>query len=149
WEKPVPLAREVCGPPFPADVLPSWQCDWVGATAEATQTPPDLAGMLALALTGTGLAGRFTVTVRDGWVEPLNLFVVVALPPGERKSVVFGKALAPVQQAERDDIARKSAAIAAAASKKRMLEARLKSAEAKAAKEVNATKRLLLEEEAV
>src|SRR5262249_23151884 len=47
WEKPVPLAREVCGPTFPTDILPPWSREWVEATAEATQTPPDLAGMLA------------------------------------------------------------------------------------------------------
>jgi uncharacterized membrane protein len=149
WENPVPLAREASGPAFPTDVLPSWLRGWTEATAEATQTPADLAGMLALALAGAALAGRFTVTVRDGWLEPLNLFVVVVLPPGERKSVVFGKALAPVQQAERDEIDRKTAAFAAAASKKRVLEARLKSAEAKAAREEDPAGRADLEQQAV
>lgn len=149
WEKPVPLARELSGPPFPTDILPPWSREWAEATAQATQTPPDLSGMLVLALNGAALAGRFSVVVRDGWTEPLNLFVVVVLPPGERKSVVFGKALAPVQQAEREAVASKAAAIAAAASKRRVLEARLKAVESKAAKAAKMNDRLNLEREAV
>src|SRR5262245_35955209 len=82
WEEPLPLGGPCAVPPFPIHLLPAWVRDWVSATAEATQTPPDLAAMLALGIAGAGLAKKFRVLVRDGWSEPLNLFTVPALNPG-------------------------------------------------------------------
>lgn len=135
WEPPVPLGscdRDV--PPFPLDVLPLVLADWVAAEGEATQTPPDLAAMLALAVAGAGLARKFRVRVRDGWGEPTNIFAVCALLPGERKSAVFGDALAPVKEHEHEELERVRPIIAQAESEHRVLEARLKAAESIAAK---------------
>ena len=39
--------------------------------------------------------------VRPGWREPLNLFTVVAMPPGSRKSAVFAAMTGPLLDAER------------------------------------------------
>src|SRR5262245_39109492 len=89
WEPPLPFTAADEGPPFPSESLPGWLAEWVEAEAEATQTPPDLGANLALATAGAALAKKFRVVVRPGWAEPTNLFVVVALPPGERKSQVF------------------------------------------------------------
>src|SRR6266568_7621332 len=102
WEgEPVPLSARRLLPPFPIDALPGWVADMVAAVAEATQTPPDLAGCLALACLATAAGGRVVVEVRPGWREPVNLFTVVALPPGSRKSAVFAAMTAPLLAAER------------------------------------------------
>jgi hypothetical protein len=108
--------------------------EWVEAVAEATQTPADLAAMLALAVTAAAIAGKFRALVRDGWTEPANLFTVVALPPGDRKSAVFAEAIRPVQRFEAEELERMRPVIAEAASEHRMLEGKLKHAEAKVAK---------------
>jgi hypothetical protein len=134
WEQPLPLRSDYAVPPFPVETLPPWLAEWVAATAEATQTPADLAAMLALAISGAAVAKKFRVLVRDGWSEPLNLFAVVALLPGERKSAVFADASAPVLAYEREEQIRMAVEIAEAASEHRMMEARLKAAETKAAK---------------
>ena len=102
WEgEPVPLSARRLLPPFPVDALPGWVADMVAAVAEATQTPPDLAGCLALACLATAAGGRVVVEVRPGWREPTNLFTVVALPPGARKSTVFTTMTAPLLAAQR------------------------------------------------
>src|SRR5262249_33253823 len=134
WPDPIPLDSAPAVPAFPADVLPPWLSDWGFCQAEATQTPPELAAMLGLAVAGAGLAGKVVVRVRQGWVEPVNLFVVVALPPGERKSAVFREALAPVVDREASEQARMAPVIAAAQSERRQMEARLKAVEGKLAK---------------
>ncbi len=134
WEEPIPLAGEYAVPAFPVNLLPYRLASWVQAEAGATQTPPDLAGCLVLAIVGAALAGKFRVIVRDGWSEPLNLFTVVSLPPGDRKSAVFADALAPVQRAEAEDRERMEPIIAELASAHRVLENRLKATEIKAAK---------------
>jgi hypothetical protein len=90
--------------------------------------------MLGLSICGAGVAGKLRVKVRDGWCEPLNLFAVVALPPGERKSAVFAEALAPVQDHEADERERMAPAIAEALSVLRQMEARRKQLEGKIAK---------------
>jgi hypothetical protein len=134
WPEPILPGKAPDLPAFPLDCLPAWLGGWAAAEAEATQTPPDLPALLGLAVCAAPLAKKFRVRVRDGWGEPTNLFVVVALPPGERKSAVFAEAIAPVQQYERELRERMAPEIAEAASEHRMLEARLKAKEGEAAK---------------
>jgi hypothetical protein len=102
WDsEPLPLSAARLRPPFPADALPGWVRDMVAGVAEFTQTPPDLAGCLALACLATAAGGRAVVEVRHLWREPMNLFTVVALPPGSRKSAVFNALTEPLLSAER------------------------------------------------
>jgi hypothetical protein len=68
----------------------------VEAEAHATQTPVDLAAMLSLSALATSCARYITVLAREGWTEPTNIFVCVALPPGSRKSAVFRDVMAPI-----------------------------------------------------
>ncbi len=102
WDgDPTPLAARRLLPPFPVDVFPGWLSDQVLAVSEFTQTPHDLAGSVALACLSTAAGGRAIVEVRPGWREPVNLYTVVALPPGSRKSAVFATMSAPLLAAER------------------------------------------------
>jgi hypothetical protein len=101
WEAdPTPLTPRRLVPPFPVDALPPWVADMVLAVAEFTQTPLDLPGCLALAALSTAAGGRAEVEVRPGWREPCNLYTVVAMPPGSRKSAVFAAMTAPLLEAE-------------------------------------------------
>jgi replicative DNA helicase len=102
WDgPPTPLSARRLLPPFPLDVFPTWAQDMASAVTTFLQTPPDLAGCLVLAALSTAAGGRAVVEVRPGWREPVNLFVVVALPPGERKSPAFKALTAPLLAAER------------------------------------------------
>ena len=74
--------------------------DWVEAESHATQTPADLAALLALAVCSATIARRVVVEPRPGWREPVNLFVAVLLEPGNRKSAVFTDATRPLRELE-------------------------------------------------
>ncbi|MEU4229133.1 YfjI family protein [Nonomuraea sp. NPDC026600] len=100
WEAPAPLGQRGELPSFPVHVLPAWVADHISAVAEETQTPLDLAGCVALAALSTAAGGRAVVNVRGSWVEPVNLFVLVAMPPGSRKSAVFRAMTTPLLHAE-------------------------------------------------
>jgi hypothetical protein len=101
WDSdPTPLTPRRLVPPFPVDALPSWVADMVLAVSEFTQTPLDLPGCLALAALSTAAGGRAEVEIRPGWREPCNLYTVVAMPPGSRKSAVFAAMTAPLLEAE-------------------------------------------------
>jgi replicative DNA helicase len=90
WDgEPVPLKTDRLLRPFPVDVFPGWLADQVNAVAEATQTPADLAGSVALSCLSTAAGGKALVQVDRSWLESVNLYTVIALPPGSRKSPVF------------------------------------------------------------
>jgi hypothetical protein len=101
WEPPIPLGAVGTLPALPVDVLPGWLGDHVAAVATATQTPPDLAGMLALAVLATVAAGAVEVQPRPGWREPLCLFMAVGMEAGARKSGVFTAMTRPLADFER------------------------------------------------
>jgi replicative DNA helicase len=101
WALPVPFGATGGTPAFPVEVLPGWLGDYVAAVATATQTPPDLAGMLALAVLATVAAGAVEVQARSGWREPLCLFVAIGMDAGARKSSVFTALTRPVAEFER------------------------------------------------
>ena len=87
-------------PDFPTQALPDVLREWVEAESHATQTPADLAGLLALAVCSVGIARRVVVKPRPDWREPVNLFVAVLLEPGNRKSAVFADAMKPLRELE-------------------------------------------------
>lgn len=121
-------------PEFPTAVLPSVLRSWVEAESEATQTPADLAGLLALAVCGAAIAKRVHVRARESWpYEPVNIFTAILLPPGNRKSAVFSDATKPLREFESDLIEAARPRVAHAQSEQRQAEARLKKLEKQAA----------------
>src|ERR1700753_1479237 len=70
------------------------------ARAVVSQTPAGLAGCLALAVLAVAAEGRIWVDA-GAWTEPTCLYVVVVLPPGNRKSEVFRAMTAPLRAVER------------------------------------------------
>jgi replicative DNA helicase len=100
WTPPIPFGVAGKVPTFPVEILPSWLGEYVAAVATATQTPPDLAGMLALGVLATVAAGAVEVEPRPGWREPLCLFVAIGMDAGARKSSVFTAMTRPVADFE-------------------------------------------------
>jgi hypothetical protein len=136
WEPPIPLDAQSL-PEFPLDAFPPWLREWVISESVATQTPNDLAGMLAISVLSTACAGKLRVRVRPGFEQGLNTFVVVVLPVANRKSAVFRDATLPLMEFERSECKRRRDEISQTASRRRILEARLQSAEREAARVVD------------
>jgi replicative DNA helicase len=134
WAPPIPFGRTGELPPFPVEVLPSWLGEYAAAVATATQTPPDLAGMLALAVLASVAAGAVEVEPRPGWREPLCLFVAVGMDAGTRKSSVFTALTQPVAEFERQQAAAALPAITETATLRRIADKAAAAAEAAASK---------------
>jgi replicative DNA helicase len=134
WAPPIPLGATGAVPAFPVDALPGWLGEYVAAVATATQTPPDLAGMLALAVLATMAAGAVEVQPRPGWREPLCLFVAVGMDAGTRKSSVFTALSQPVAAFERDQAAAALPAITETITLRRIADQAAAHAEATAGK---------------
>lgn len=100
WDAPVPLTPVRVRPPFPVETLPTWLRAMVDEVTEALQVPTDLPATLALACLAVAAGGRVDVAPVPGWVEPTNLYTVVALVPGSRKSPAFSAMTRPLYAAE-------------------------------------------------
>ena len=133
WDDPMPLFGPA-PPSFPTDALPPVYRDFVRAEAVATQTPPDLAGSLAIATVSAAGAGVIEVQPRPGWREPVNTYHAVAMPPAARKSAVFADMTAPVYAFERALIDEYGPVVAQARARRKVLEKRLAGAQDKASK---------------
>jgi hypothetical protein len=99
WPEPIPvMGKHTTAPLFPLHALPAWLRRWVEAEAEATQTPVDLAAMVAFGVIALCVSfRRLRIHIYDTWHEWLNIFVCIIMFTGERKSVVFGDGAAPVE----------------------------------------------------
>jgi replicative DNA helicase len=134
WAPPVSFGPAGDLPQFPVNALPSWLGEYVTAVATATQTPPDLPGMLALAVLATVAAGAVEVQPRPGWQEPLCLFVAIGMDAGARKSSVFTALTRPVAEFERQQAAAALPAITETVTLRRIADQAAAHAEAAASK---------------
>ena len=134
WAPPIPFGVTGDLPAFPVEVLPGWLAEYVTAVATATQTPPDLAGMLALAVLATVAAGAVEVEPRPGWREPLCLFLAVGMDAGARKSAVFTALTSLVAEFEREQAAAALPGITETAVLRRIADQAAATAEAAAGK---------------
>lgn len=137
WETPVPLDAGA-GPRFPVEALPSVLADYVEAVAAFAEVPTDLPAVLPLAVFSAAVARKVSLEVRGDYREPLNVFGLVALPSGERKSSVVAETTAPLVAFERELLDRMGPEIAEAQSRRRVLEKELTAAEGHAARATGA-----------
>ena len=133
WEPPLPFV-EAAGPPFPTGSLPEPVSYFVTAQSIALQVPEDLVGCLVLGAGAAAAAGRCVVRINTEWAEPLNIFIVVDLPSGERKSPAFRVVMAPLEERERELARAAESDIATAEAKTGIMEKRLQDVKARAAK---------------
>ena len=136
WPDLEPLESPL--PEFPTDSLPEPLGQWVREESHATQTPPDLAGWLSLAVCSAAISKRVEVQARPGWVEPVNLFVAILQEPGTRKSAVFSAAVKPLKDIEAERIEAALPEMAIQQSNRRQKEGLLKKLEKQAANDEHA-----------
>lgn len=121
-------------PEFPVNCLPGVVRDFVGQLSESTQTPPEMAGILSLAVLSTAFQGRYKVQLGPDWQEPLCLYVAAVAPPGERKSRVFSELFRPIYSYEMWRREQQAPDIAMAKAQRTLLEKQLQAAQSLAAK---------------
>ena len=132
WSPAIPL-RQRATPDLPIDAFPPDWAEFIVALAAHTQTPPDLAACISLAVVATACARRVEVEVRPCWREPINLYVAVVLPPANLKSPVFAECAAPLFEHERNEAERLSLEIKKSAAYRMVAEKTLDKAQKLAA----------------
>lgn len=97
-----PLETKAVLPDFPMWALPRKARAYAEAAAESASVPIDMMACLILVCAASGIQRKVTVKVFPDWEVPTNLYVVIALPPGERKSSAVNLAAWPYKGLERD-----------------------------------------------
>lgn len=97
----IPLATPRDLPPFPVQALPWEVAAFVAQLTDEMECPADLPACLALGALGTVSMKRYEVCPRGNWSEPLNLYLAIALEPGESKSPVFKRVFAPLYKLQK------------------------------------------------
>lgn len=102
WSEPVSFDRFSLLPPFPVDALPPSIREEVLNVSELIQTPVDLPAVAALGILSTCVHDKYFVLGKEGWIEQLNLYVLIVLPPSERKSAVIKVMTQPITAFEEE-----------------------------------------------
>lgn len=99
WEEPI-LFTEYATPDIPASLLPGIYGAFAAALSIATETPEAMSVFTVLGAISAALAKRYAVSPNQGWVDPLNIYTLVALPPANNKSLVLNRCTAPLREWE-------------------------------------------------
>ena len=147
WPELVPLDSPNL-PNLDLKHLPSWAGEFAKSTSIDTETPNELAAAMVLVASATAIARRAEVMVKTGYKEPCNLWLVAALPPGNRKSAVQMSCTFPLLSWERHQAELLEPEIMRLSSELKTQEARIKSLRNKAASHKDAVKGKELAEQA-
>jgi hypothetical protein len=102
WPELIPFSRHPCEP-ISRSCLPGWLGDMAAAVAENTETPLELAGLLSLSIGSSCFAGKIRIQTEPGYLEPLNLYVCVAMESGNRKTGTLTPLLKPLVDWESEE----------------------------------------------
>ena len=124
WPEIIPLESHVTDR-IPSTFLPGWLGEMAMAVSESTETPFDMAALLALVVASSCVSGKADVSPEPGYVEPLNLYVCAAMESGNRKTAVFNRLISPLSEWERLETDRVTPVRTGALSQFRTIEARI------------------------
>jgi replicative DNA helicase len=108
WPDPQPVGHDQVrtaqqySPPFPVQYLPGPLRVFVTEVSAAMQTPTALTALTALAAVAVLTGPRARIRRGPDFAEDLNLFTLVALPPGSLKSPTFRAIKRPMKAIEAD-----------------------------------------------
>jgi hypothetical protein len=126
WDSPTPLPGRT--DPIPTDTLGAVLQPLVESIGDCLQVPTDLPINLALPLITAAAKGGWRAEVEPGWIEPVCIATLSALPSGERKSPVLRLLDSALRSYERDAQIRDKPTIAQLVAKKKLAEGRVEKA---------------------
>ena len=95
WDDPV-FFDDFMLEDIPDDVLPSPFREFASALSERLETPQSATILCILSVLATALQNKFVVQIENDYAEPLNLYMMVAMPPANRKSAILKSCIKPI-----------------------------------------------------
>ena len=123
-----PISLEIQPPlKLPKEIFTGWFGDMVASVSNATETPIELPALLGLSVVASVCQRKFVVELEQNYQEPLNIWTVVALEPGNRKTAVLQAMSKPLMEWEREAIEQVSAEITKKEAERKNQEAQINS----------------------
>lgn len=133
WKQPLPLkAGEV--PTWPTGIFLDPFEKFVNELARSTETPIELASLMMLAVIATAAHKKYVIQLKSDYFEPVNVWPVVILSPGNRKSRVFSELTKPLKDWESRQKEIMEPEVKRIGSRIKTIEARIKELRTRAAK---------------
>lgn len=101
WNSPI-LFDELESTDISANLLPGIFGKFAERIADMTETPESLSVMTILGVISTCIAKHFVVSPKAGWLEPTNIYTLIALPPANNKSLVLNACTKPLVEWEKE-----------------------------------------------
>lgn len=136
WPEPIPF-DEIDTPEIPQRLLPRVLGEFAGALAKATETPETLAVLTVVGVVSAAVTKRFRVSPKEGWYEPVNVYELVGLGPGNVKTKVFHACTEPLIEWEKEQAKLLGPEIKRQRSERKTQEKIIESLRTRAAKEKN------------
>lgn len=99
WEAPI-LFGKINTPDIPSDVLPHKLAAFAEALSKALQISTGLTVLLILSAVSTCVQRRFVVSILEDYVEPINIWTIIALPPGSKKTAAINAIMQAIREWE-------------------------------------------------
>lgn len=97
WVQPIPF-DDPTGPPFPVEDLPPRLREYALAVAEDTGAPVDLCAWCALAAIGAATRGRYVISPKPSWREPIQIQSLQVVASGGGKSPAYNAITEPLKR---------------------------------------------------
>ncbi len=132
---------EATPPAIEPEIVPGILKDFPLALSEAIQVPFELALINALGTMAVAAQRKLSVAVKRGYAEPLNIYALCPLPPGERKSATVEACKRPLVEWEASKREEMRDIILDAESERKTLEKAIEAKRTKAAQAATAEAR--------
>lgn len=132
-------------PQFPIKGTPGPLADMALAVAGSLEIPVDMAAMIGITIGGLCLSKRAIVKPKPDWIESPNLYSLIGMDSGERKTPSIRIMAEPLERYEIEENERRAIDIRESYRKKALLEKRIEKLTAKAAAEDDGIERKNIE----
>jgi len=123
-----PVSLDIQSPlKLPKEIFTGWFGDMIASVSKATETPLELTALLGLSVIAIACQRKFVVELEQNYQEPLNIWTVVALESGNRKTAVLQAMSKPLMEWEREAIDQVSAEIVKKEAERKNQEAQINS----------------------
>ncbi|MCI8362222.1 MAG: DUF3987 domain-containing protein [Clostridia bacterium] len=85
---------------FPIECFPTTLRNYTLELAEELQVSVDMVASAILGILSVCNQKKYNVEGKAGWIEPINLYILVIAPPAERKSPLYNKITKPLYDYE-------------------------------------------------
>jgi hypothetical protein len=95
WEQPITFNKKKV-PEIPEILLPKNLIDYATSLTKYAEVSSSMVVASVLGVLSTALCKKFVISPKDGWYEPINLYLMVGLPPASNKSLIVKNTTQPL-----------------------------------------------------